>query len=473
MTKTSNPETLELSDIQGMITRGYSRLYETAYLHLKVIDSAGTKEWLKTILPLVDSADHRKKATKTLHIAFAHNGLKALGLHSENLENFPLPFREGICTANRNLVLGDHGQNDPNNWRWGEDNSQEILLIFHAENTASMDAFLNEQKAKIAEAKCVEISREMRGNLGKDNKEPFGFHDGISQPIIKGSGKTGAANDIIETGEFILGYKNEHDRYPFSPFIVKEQGDVSLLSDQDKRAQGLHDLGHNGSFMVFREMEQHVDKFWEAMENHTKNPDGTVNEEAKIRLASKCIGRWPSGASLVNYPDADPGGSLDNDDFGYAEKDPDGLKCPFGSHMRRNNPRDSFRSYDEKQSLKISKRHRIMRRGRKYQLPATASSEKPEIGLHFICFNADIELQFEFIQQTWANKNQTGKISNDIDVIIGVPPEGNPQNEDWQFTIQNSPTNEHYKGWDQFVSIKGGAYYFFPSIKAIEYLTTI
>lgn len=469
MATIENPKVLDLEDIQGMVTRGYGSLYETAYLHLTVKDAAKTKSWLSEILPLISSADHTNKSNKTLHIAFAKNGLKEIGLFEENLLNFPIPFREGLSTENRNRILGDYGENAPKNWNWGTQNDEQILLIFHATDITSMDDFLASEKERIAKNEGLAIVREMRGNLGKDNKEPFGFHDGISQPIIKGSGKSGPEMDIVETGEFILGYKNERDEYPFSPFISKEQGDLSLLTTQYK---GVKDLGHNGTFMVFRQMQQHVDEFWQAMENHTKNADGSVNEEAKIKLAAKCVGRWPSGASLVNFPDKDPGGSYDNDDFGYADKDPHGERCPLGSHLRRNNPRDSFRFYDKKQSIKISKRHRIIRRGRKYHLPSKDASSE-EIGLHFICFNADIELQFEFIQHVWANNNQLDKLSNDIDVIIGVPDEENPDNDRGQFTVQKEPVNEFYEGWKRFVTIRGGAYYFFPSISAIRYLSTL
>jgi len=466
-----NPKTIDLSDIQGMVTRGYSKLFETAYIILKVEDAVKAKEWIKAILPSVGSADHTVKYTNTLHLAFGSKGLTALGLNDKNLATFPIPFREGISTPHRNRVLGDHGINKPDQWRWGNENEAEIVLIFHAENKEGMDTFLNAEKARIKTNGGLSIVHEMRGYLPKDNKEPFGFHDGISQPVIEGSGKSGPEHDIIATGEFLLGYKNEFGLYPDSPLLKEDQGQISLLTN-DVNGSGLKDLGRNGTFMVFRQMEQHVDKFWKAMEQHTLNQDGTINETAKIRLAAKCVGRWPSGAALVNYPNEDPGGSHENNDFGYADEDPDGLKCPFGSHLRKNNPRDAFRFYDKNKSLKATKRHRIIRRGRTYQNSET-NNDKGEIGLQFICFNANLEMQFEFIQHAWANNNQSGKLSNDTDVIIGVQPEENPSNESGKFTIQNEPVNEIYCGWEQFVTIKGGAYLFFPSITFIKFLTTL
>ena len=466
MAISENPRTIDLDDVQGMITLGYGNLYKTAYLSLKVTDKKRAQKWLKEQIPLVDSGNHQIKSHRTIHFAFAANGLKALGLSDKNLATFPIPFREGLSTTHRNRVLGDHGQNAPELWNWGSDNSEQILMILHAKDDENLESFLKERQEEIESSGGLEIVRVINGFLREDNKEPFGFHDGISQPVIKGSGKSGPDFDIIATGEFLLGHENEHKDISYSPTIEEEQGETNLLPESSV-FKGKRDLGKNGSFMVFRQMEQDVDGFWKAMERHTLNEDGTVNEEEKIRLAAKCVGRWPSGASLVQYPDRDPGGDdHSSDDFGYSETDPEGLKCPFGSHMRRNNPRDTLRWYDKKQSLKISKRHRIIRRGRTYE-------EGDKTGLLFICFNADFELQFEFIQHVWSNNNQMRHLTNDIDVIIGVADPNNPDSLARQFTIEKEPVNEHYSGWDQYVTIKGGAYYFFPSITALNYLTTL
>ena len=465
-----NKKTLELSDIQGMLTRGYAKLNNTAYVMLKVTDRSKAIQWLKDLLPFVDSGDHTVKREKTLHLAFAPKGLLALGLHPDNLNKFPNTFLEGLVTPHRSQTLGDYEENSPENWRWGKDNNEEILLILHAKTAEDLTAFLDEQ-VEFAGKGGLNITYTTKGYLGKDNKEHFGFHDGVSQPVIKGSGKKGPEIDMIETGEFILGHKNEHGQFPSSPVLVVEQGNTALLKDSPTQI-GLKDLGFNGSFMVFREMQQHVERFWNAMERQTLNPDGSVNEAEKQKLAAKCVGRWPSGASLVEYPDADPGGSDDNDDFNYSKTDPDGLKCPFGSHLRRNNPRDTVRDYDPKQSLKISRRHRIIRRGRSYEL----KNEKgglDEVGLHFICFNTNIELQFEFIQFVWANNNQGNNLSNDPDIIIGKMNKDNPNKINSQFTVQAEPVNKFYDGWEPFVNIKGGSYFFFPSISALNFLTTI
>ena len=460
-----NKKTLNLQDIQGMVTIGYSELPYTAYLILHISNGIKAKKWIAKNINLIDTANHLEKKSRTIHLAFGKYGLQALGLHSDNFQGFPFPFLEGISTPNRSRILGDYGINHSDNWRFGAHNDEHVLMVLHAESAEDIKAFINELKEEFSGDKSFVVNFESIGFNQPDNKEHFGFHDGISQPVVKGSGKSGPENDIIETGEFILGYKNEHQQYPDSPKIYHPQGNMDLLHD-DPKGSGLKDLGVNGTFLVYRQMEQHVEKFWNFMEEQTKNSDGSINEDEKIKLAAKCVGRWPSGASLVNYPDSDPGGDMINDDFGYADKDPDGLRCPFGSHLRRNNPRDAHRNYSKQQSLKITKQHRIMRRGRIYD-------ENGEKGLHFLCFNTNIELQFEFIQHLWSNNNQMFELTNDVDVLIGVPQENNPHNNKRKFTIQSEPTNKYIQTIDQFTSIKGGAYFFFPSISALKYLTTL
>ena len=465
-----NPRTIDLDDIQGLITRGYGKLLARTYLLLKVEDATKAKVWLTSVIPLVDTADHTTQEPEVLHLAFTAKGLAALGLSQQNVDAFPIPFREGMDTINRNRILGDYGDNAPDKWRWGGANNElHVLLILHAKDEAALTPFLTAQKQALKEG-GLSIIQEMSGFKRADGKEPFGFHDGISQPVIKGSGRSGPKDDLVAPGEFLLGYQNEYDTFPWSPLIKEEQGDMNLLA-ADGAGSGLKDLGRNGTFVVYRQMQQHVEEFWKYMENHSRNKDGFVDEAAKIKLASKCVGRWPSGAPLAKYPDKDPGESGVTNDFGYAsDNDKEGLKCPFGSHMRRNNPRDSFRFYDPEQSLKISRRHRIMRRGSSYTMDVEGQEET---GLHFVCMNTSLEMQFEFIQHVWANNRQLRGLTNDIDVIIGVPPQDSPDKATSQMTIQQEPVNQFLDNVTPFVNIKGGEYFFMPGVSALHYLASL
>ena len=107
-----------------------------------------------------------------------------------------------------------------------------------------------------------------------------------------------------------------------------------------------------------------------------------------------------------------PGARGDND-FLFGTEDPEALRCPFGAHIRRANPRDSFDPGSNDQ-IAITNRHRIMRVGRVYQEKA---GEKP--GLLFMCLNGDIERQFEFVQQTWLMSPSFHGLSCEKDPVLG------------------------------------------------------
>ena len=191
------------------------------------------------------------------------------------------------------------------------------------------------------------------------------------------------------------------------------------------------------------------------------------------------IGRWPSGDPLVKYPDADGKTLSDDNDFNYASADPNGLKCPYGAHIRRCNPRDSFEDDNPKESLKLTKRHRIIRRSKLYGTPFAGSptnhTPEDEVGLLFMCFNADISRQYEFIQYTWAGYPKFKELYNDPDPIIGVrevPLEGQEMQEQ-NFTVQQQPVSKCIIGLQRFIQIRGGGYFFFPSITALRYLATL
>lgn len=94
---------------------------------------------------------------------------------------------------------------------------------------------------------------------------------------------------------------------------------------------------------------------------------------------------------------------INENSLGLGLEDPEGLRCPFGAHIRRANPRDSLGSMEQ---VAISNRHRILRIGRQY-------SRRPERtpGLLFMCLNGDLERQFEFVQQTWILGN-VGRTAN-------------------------------------------------------------
>lgn len=460
---------IELEDIQGFVIRGYKRMQFSRFCLLQIEDPAKAKIWLNEISHEVTNCIHHHEKN-CLNVAVAYHGFLKLGLHGDNLENFSTEFRDGMMDSHRSRLLGDFGDSAPDKWRWGGTNAApiELILLLFGRTQESLEEFYQLHKEKF-ESHGMVLIRNLDGQTLDQNREHFGFRDGISQPVIKGSGRSGAKDNLIAAGEFILGYTNEYGVYPESPLIEENQGNMNLLPE-DADGSGYKDLGRNGSYLVIRQMEQLVDKFWEFM---LKN---SVSEEGAIKLASKMVGRWPSGAPLAKYPDSDPGGTSNDDDFGYAKLDPYGAKCPLGSHLRRNNPRDKFEDNGPGKSLEITKKHRIMRRARLYGEPIAGSplnhKPKDEVGLHFMCFQANISTQFEFLQHTWSNYPNFGELYNDPDPLIGTMEKPYP-NYEQNFTIQGIPVSKTIPNLERFVRIRGGGYFFFPGIMALRYLATL
>ena len=103
--------------------------------------------------------------------------------------------------------------------------------------------------------------------------------------------------------------------------------------------------------------------------------------------------------------------------FLLGTEDPEGLSCPFGAHIRRTNPRESFLPGSSEQ-LTIVNRHRILRVGRPYDMEAEQNDDANQ-GLLFMCLNGDLERQFEFIQQTWVNSQFFHGLAGEVDAIVG------------------------------------------------------
>jgi deferrochelatase/peroxidase EfeB len=122
--------------------------------------------------------------------------------------------------------------------------------------------------------------------------------------------------------------------------------------------------------------------------------------------------------------------------------------------------------------------HRILRRGREYGselLPEDAvqqaQSNDSRRGLHFICLNANISRQFEFLQSAWIANTKFSGTTGESDPLLGnrksipgCPVTGN-------FTIPGDGTlRRRVHDLPQFVTVRGGAYFFLPSLRALRYL---
>jgi len=108
-------------------------------------------------------------------------------------------------------------------------------------------------------------------------------------------------------------------------------------------------------------------------------------------------------------------------------------------------------------------RHRILRVGRLYRYDDENDVRRKHEGLLFMCLNADIERQFEFIQRTWLlNKNIHG-LENEPDPLMGRGPRA--------FTIPLPSGPLRLPIDKDFVTVLGGGYFFVPSRAALRYLS--
>jgi Dyp-type peroxidase family len=464
---------LELDDIQGLLARGYGRLRAARFLVLRFGEAPAARAWLGATAAAVTPAteDPHERA---LQLALTSTGLQKLGLTGGSLHGLSNEFHEGMTTPHRQRVLGDFNQDDPSRWRWGGTATPPVdaVLMLYTANEEQMTAFAAERIAELAHAGIELVTSLDATDIG--DIEPFGFRDGISQPVAEGIGREGRSEDTLKPGEFVLGYPNEYGLLTDRP-LVEPADDQRNLLPRDSAGSNLKDLGRNGSYLVIRQLEQNVPAFWKFMEEAARSADGQSSGQARTLLAAKMVGRWPGGASLALSPERDAEELAKENNFGYHRDDADGLRCPIGSHARRANPRDSLDpDPGSEDSIALNKRHRILRRGRAYGplLPPnealTAGDDGIERGLHFACLAGNIARQFEFIQHTWANNPKFDELYDEVDPIMGPRGESGAT-----FSIPSCPVRKRVTGIPTFVTVRGGAYFFLPGLRALRYLASL
>ncbi|MDQ3778436.1 MAG: peroxidase, partial [Actinomycetota bacterium] len=122
-------------------------------------------------------------------------------------------------------------------------------------------------------------------------------------------------------------------------------------------------------------------------------------------------------------------------------------------------------------SLEVNRRHRLLRRGREYGPPLTVEQalngddDREPRGLHFICLNANIARQFEFVQHTWLNNPKFDGLFDDADPLVGP-------SDPWggTFTAPTEHVRERITHMPRFIAVRGGAYFFLPGMSALRAL---
>lgn len=458
------PEALELPDIQGLLVRGYSRLPYATFLLMGIEPSGDARSPLRKWADEVTRADAAPERV-AMNVALTAEGIRVLTGRPDLPEGFSHAFDSGMTTPYRSRLLGDVGPDDPADWRWGGPSTPRVHLavLLYAVSEPDLDAVVHRVLGDAAVGGLRLIERLNTDVL--TDREHFGFRDGIAQPTIEGLPRAAHEFDVVRAGEFILGYENEYGQRTERPLLPAER-DPDLLLRRDPEGSGAADLGLNGSYLVIRQLRQDVDGFWAYMEDASRRA-GDSEPDARVRLAAKFVGRWPSGAPLVLSPEHDDPTLAEENAFGYHRSDPFGTACPVGAHIRRSNPRDSLApSPGTERSWEVSRRHRLLRRGRTYS--GHDSADSTERGVHFLCLNANLTRQYEFVQHSWTNDPAFNGLHQADDGLIGPRVHGHST-----FVEPAWPIRRRHHDLPRFVQVRGGAYFYLPGMAALRYLASV
>ncbi|WFU45128.1 Dyp-type peroxidase [Bradyrhizobium sp. CB82] len=413
---------------------------------------------------MVSAAHVKESRTTHIHsaiaIAFSFSGLTRLGCMETREHPFPTPFRSGMGSDVRALLLRDN----PRKWRWADVDGDGIargpVHVLIAEWTEKdAESPISDVDEKVFCVIRVENDpcsfRKIEGETEEKLHEAFGFRDGLAQPVIQGlrqddgvglsKAKAEAGplyeDRVVSPGEFILGYRNEYDELAYCPNV-----EGWTESGRAKHPGGRFAL--NGSYLAVRQIEQDVAAFDAFRALHGKE------------VCEKMMGRQVTGLPLGWDPNK-PMSDSKADAFRFRVEDANGFTCPKGSHIRRVNPRDTL-GVDVQSSIKSTKLHRLLRRGRPYREESNGETRK---GIFFIACNADLERQFEFIQQRWVRNPSFVNLHADDPFVGSSDPKTFPKS----FSMPGLASGEEVS-LATFTATLGGGYFFLPGIAALNFI---
>lgn len=511
---------LEIDSIQGNVLPGFG---SAAQLLVGVTGSPeGLRAFLADLAPRLASARDvlggRRQVRAALaarladpdrgatwfNVALSAAGLRKLG--RPDLDAFDTAFKLGL--AARSGTLGDPRQasigglpNPGHKSHWvvgGPGNEADVLVIVGADDEpARAEA---ETWLRAAADGRATISYAERGNARLENREHFGFRDDISHPGVRGLVETNPPSflttrhlaeqlpdgpefglpgqPLVWPGQFVLGYPTQ------SQVGHRDPGPV---------ASNLPAWAVNGSFLVFRRLQQDVPGFvrdTDAMAADLAARPGWAGMTG-ARLRALIVGRWPSGVPVGRSPLADdPTIAADRfalNHFGYekavppvrlgsgelvpsAPADPDGLLVPHFAHVRKVNPRD--RDTDQGAAV-VTLSLRLLRRGLPFgpdydhDRADNPDNARPR-GLLFLSYQASIQRQFEVIQAKWMNSASAPESVAGEDLLIGQRNGPGGDRTRTGFVVRPDLQGDPVPALQDWVLPTGGGYFFAPSIPAVR-----
>lgn len=379
----------------------------------------------------VTQADYEGSVARAIHVnvLLSDAAYKKLGLEQRPGDQ---AFREGMAARGRSSNLRDPS---PEDWEPEYRAKFDALLVVGCNPNRDQQEI--DALRTIVKAFTATFHEEVGNRIKVTPKdgpaytvEQFGFRDGISQPIFY-------ETELQKKRAVQSGWD------PFAPL------GLALAPDPNGRKPLAC-----GSYFVFRKLAQDIALF----HSQTAKLAAARDVDPEV-LRAGLVGRQRNGAPLT------PTDRANDNDFDY-DDDQRGINCPFHAHVRKSNPRQDVRAVYKPQ------KHRVVRRGISYgsvpRDPATGIPTQPDgdhgpVGLLFLCAQSNIESQFEHIQGTWENNSDhpPGKLAG-VDPVSGQEPD--------RIMIRSAPKsptppNDNYR---QVVSLKGGEYFFAPSISFLR-----
>lgn len=452
-----------LSNLQGNILKGHGR-DNTTHIFIKFLDGRRNDviSWIKNfteqkVVCFKEQLRQRELFKRNdvpgglfAGLYFTASLYSYLGLPLTSFANAQA-FTNGMKT--RSGVLND----DQNLWEdsyKGEIHAMILLahddaVVLGAEARKVLESLelLGDTANDISVIVEIEYGSAIR-NANDDGLEHFGYVDGISQPLF--------LKDEVDA------YRAANPDITFDPFA---QLDLVLVPDPFET----QDPTCFGSYFVYRKLEQDVRGFKTA-ERQVAKALGLQGDDAE-RAGAMIVGRFEDGTPLTLSPTDKMISSGIMNNFNYQESlggkdDSLGARCPFHAHIRKANPR---RSDDDKT-------HRMARRGISYGHRNVSTTidqtfvqmPKNGVGLLFMSFQKSIENQFEFITQNWVNNEGFPAPGTGIDVEIG---QGAGSRNGNYPKVYNNATTLQSVSFQNFVNLRGGEYFFAPSIKFLQELS--
>jgi len=436
-----------------------------AHLVLEVVDISAARQWLREVTqrgwiaadaggPLAGAGANSDTAT-AVNIGFTHRGLLALGLDAgllQVLQDLAPAYCEG-AVARAARRLGDTLDSAAAYWdaAFGAGRAH-VLLTVHARHADVID----QRMAGLAELPggrtgLAGWDEPLAGKHLGDTKDPqgrpirmahFGFRDGIARPVVIPSKGT-QHHPLFAAGELLLGYPNAagFDRWSGAQPAAAAR------------------FFRNGSFAAFRMVQQDEAGLEQWLSDAVQRLAAAGHHVSTEYLKAKLCGRWPNGAIVkpgeTTSPATPPPADIDRFDF---SKDPKGLGCPFGSHVRRTNPRGTSDVHDRPRPL--------FRRGIPYGPPFSAETAHADRGLLGLFFCASLEDQFEHMMGEWIDKVPMGPDNRGDakDPLAGL--HDDPRT---RFEIpQDAAPSLMIGGFRPFLRTRGTLYAFYPGLHALQ-----